>query len=134
MHVYIPVIASEGLDSPISQHFGSAPRFVVCDSPQQEPGGPDGDRGDEDDGICPCGTPGFPGAGVDAIVCVGMGDRAWRQFSSRGIPVYVAQAPSAGAALASLQDGRGIEVVPHRCCLDRLWGAETPNQAAGARS
>lgn len=67
------------------------------------------------DGACQCGTPLLAGLDIDAVVCAGIGTGALLRLGDRGIMVYATDAPTVGASLALLQQGRLGELRESSC-------------------
>jgi predicted Fe-Mo cluster-binding NifX family protein len=105
MRIAIPTMTADGLDAPVSPHFGHAPYLTMVD---RETGratampspGHEGNR-----------TPAqaIAESGVQAVLCGGIGGRAVQILNAAGIQVYVGAAGTVAEALAA--HGRG-EIQP----------------------
>jgi predicted Fe-Mo cluster-binding NifX family protein len=111
MKVCFPVQSPQGLASAISQHFGTAPHFMVFDTDRQEPTAVSAAA----DGSCQCGSPLLTNLDVDAVVCGGIGAGALQRLTDRGIKVYAAEALTVGASLALLERGQLRELRESSC-------------------
>lgn len=87
MKIAIPTIGNKGLKEYVSEHFGRAPTFTIVDLATNEVK------------IIPntsehMGGSGYPpeimaNAGVEVMLCCGLGPRAIQMFEQYGIEVYV---------------------------------------------
>lgn len=108
MKVCIPTEDGRGLESAVSQHFGSAAFYTLID-PQS--------------GAVECVPNGAEASGhhggcasvglvrelaADVVLCRGLGRRALERFESLGIRVYATDAPDVRSAVAAFR-GSGLE-------------------------
>ena len=104
MKICFPVLGNEGLDSPLSGHFGSAPAFLFIDT---ETGGaefvPRMSEAHEHGACRPLDA--FEGRTVDACVVGGIGGGALQKLQAAGIQVIRGTGPTVRACLASLMSG-----------------------------
>jgi predicted Fe-Mo cluster-binding NifX family protein len=105
MRICIPVADDSGLDSRLYDHFGSAPFFALADT---ESGAVDVVRNSghhHGHGQC------RPIAHVDvdrtdAVVCQGMGKRAFASLRKGGLEVWITDADTVRDAIAEARAGR----------------------------
>ncbi len=115
MNICIPVIESKGLDSVVSEHFGSAPAFLIVDSENGRHHAVENSDQHHAHGMCqPLAALG--GEKVDAIVVGGIGMGALLKLQAAKIDVYLAQAGTAGETVAALKAGRLRAVTPETAC------------------
>jgi len=99
MKLCIPTEDNSGLTGRVSAHFGSAPWFTLVDS---ESGAVRTEANQEHlhrPGHCDAAQSIF-GLGVEAVVCSGLGRRAFHSMQRAGIEVYLTESPSVGEAQA----------------------------------
>lgn len=115
MRIACPARADQGLSSPLCEHFGSAPGFVVVDTatmaaeyrpnPNQEHG----------HGMCrPLAA--FEGDLPDAVAAAGMGAGALERLSASGIDVYMVSASTVGEAVTAVVSGNAPKAGPWSAC------------------
>jgi predicted Fe-Mo cluster-binding NifX family protein len=115
MKVCIPTVDDHGLEGRLSKHFGSAPHFVVYDS---DGGGlrvvPNRDA-DHVHGRCEA-VSALRGMSPDAVVCLGMGRRAFASLQEAGIAVFVTEAQDVAGALEAFWGGRLVPLNSEEAC------------------
>ena len=105
MKICIPTMDDGGKDGLPSDHFGSAPFFTFVDTETEEyevvrNGGASHVHG-------ACQPLKFLGSRpVDAIVCRGLGRRAFSRLEDAGVRVFVTLEKNAEATVTALEDGR----------------------------
>jgi ArsR family transcriptional regulator len=113
--ICIPVTRDEGLESPVSSHFGSAPVFVVCDT---ETGAvhPVGNRQVvHEHGACrPLDA--LAGESIDALIVGGIGQGALMKLRAAGIRVFRAAESTVRGSLDALGRGELAELGPEEAC------------------
>ncbi len=102
--VAVPTMGDKGIDEFVSEHFGRAPTFTVVDLATNEVK------------VIPntsehMGGSGYPpeimaGAGVEVMLCSGLGPRAIGMFEQYGIEVYVGVSGTVKDAIQEWQIGR----------------------------
>lgn len=104
MNICIPVIADEGLASPLSPHFGSAPYFLVVDVDTNVCRAiPNGSRHHAHGSCHPLAA--LRGEDLAAAIVIGLGGGALNGLLASGIRVYRASRPTAGEAIAAFKAG-----------------------------
>ncbi len=97
MRVCIPTEGSGGLDAPVGEHFGRAPTYTIVDTETGEvevlP--------NESEHMGGSGLPAelLAQAGVDVVLCAGLGWRAKALLEDYGMMVYVGAQGTAREAL-----------------------------------
>lgn len=87
MKVCIPTMGNSGLNEQVSSHFGRAPTFTIVNTETNEvkviP--------NQSDHMGGAGKPPehLSQAGVDVMLCAGLGPRAVQMFEGYGIEVYI---------------------------------------------
>lgn len=104
MKVAIPTLGNNGLDEYVSEHFGRAPTFTVVDLLTNEVKvilNTSAHRGGS----------GYPpeilaNAGVEVMLCRGLGPRAIDMFEQYGIEVYVGASGTVRDAIQAWKAGK----------------------------
>ncbi|PIE31273.1 dinitrogenase iron-molybdenum cofactor biosynthesis protein [candidate division KSB3 bacterium] len=86
MKICIPVLDLNGLKSKISQHFGKAATFAIVDDETMEVTALTNDGQHHGGVLAPPDI--IEQAGVDVVLCGGLGIKAVRMFEEKGIHVY----------------------------------------------
>jgi len=115
MRIYIPVHDNREGDSPISDHFGSAPYFVLADTVTGDIRTVENRRHDHEHGACKP-IDHIDLEAVEAVVCRGMGRRALASLVKGGIRVLTTTAQTAGEAIARARDGALHELTLDEAC------------------
>jgi len=112
--VAVPTMGSNGLDEHVSEHFGRAPTFTVVDMATNEVK------------VIPntsehMGGSGYPpeimaSAGVEVMLCSGLGPRAIGMFEQCGIEVYVGASGTVRDAIQAWQAGRLYVATDENAC------------------
>jgi predicted Fe-Mo cluster-binding NifX family protein len=125
MNLCIPVTQDNGMQSPLSAHFGSAPLFLIVDT---------------DTGACQTilnqnlhhGHGGcqplraLAGHAVDGVVVGGIGMGAMMKLKAAGIRVYLADQPTVQEAVAACKAGTLQEADPAMACAHHGHGHQDP--------
>ena len=87
MKVCIPTMGNKGLDEQVGEHFGRVPTYTVYDSETEELSIMDNTSGH-------AGGSGYPAeilskAGINVMICGGLGSRAISMFEQSGVMVYI---------------------------------------------
>lgn len=116
MIVAVPLEKSEGLDSLICEHFGSAPQYAVCDTESGRLRIVDNADRDHECGQCsPIDV--FLPNNITAVLCKGIGGRAIGRLRTLDIDVYFAEGLSTlNQALKSHKRGLMRKVESHDAC------------------
>jgi predicted Fe-Mo cluster-binding NifX family protein len=114
MRICIPTVDDRGLEAQPSDHFGSAPYFMIVDT---------------DSGECDAITNGGHGHGgsctplallgparIEAVACRGMGHGARAALENAGVQVLVAEGDRVGAIVEALRRGDLRRLSPDQAC------------------
>ncbi|MCX5801060.1 MAG: NifB/NifX family molybdenum-iron cluster-binding protein [Candidatus Eisenbacteria bacterium] len=98
MKLCIPTIDAKGIDSIVSDHFGSAPYFTLFDTESNEIAATENPHGEHTHGGC------MPVAVLktlqaDAVLCKGMGARAVGLLGEAGIKALLVDAKTVSEAI-----------------------------------
>lgn len=115
--ICLPVEADQGLDSPLSRHFGSAPAFVLvstdepsrCSMLNRDAGHVHGQCNPVEQ---------LAGHDIEAMIVGGIGRRALQKLTAAGIRVYSTELLSVGDAVAALLAGELSPLDPADACTD----------------
>jgi len=114
MKICFPVIAVQGLESVVNEHFGSSRQFVIVDSESGQLSTIDNRDIEHQHGACnPVGALG--GHHVDAVVVGGIGAGAVARLQQAGIKVFKAQATTVGENLSLLAGGSFNQTMAANC-------------------
>lgn len=87
MKLCLPVTKNNGINSPISEHFGSAPYFVIVDTDTSECNAIQNTNSHHSHGMCqPLSA--LEGNKIDAIVVGGIGGGALNKLCAANIKVF----------------------------------------------
>ena len=115
MKVGFPVLADQGLDSPLSGHFGSAPYFAVADTDSGVVRCLANANAVHEHGSCsPFET--LRGEALDALVVGGIGRGAIAALRAAGIRVLRGGAPTVHGCLIQLSRGELEELTADDAC------------------
>ncbi len=113
--ICLPVKVDQGLDSPLSAHFGSAPAFILVNPDEPKRCSLLNRDAGHAHGQCnPVAQ--LDGHDVEAVIVGGIGRRALQKLSAAGIRVYRTDLPSVGDALAALLAGELALLDPSDAC------------------
>jgi predicted Fe-Mo cluster-binding NifX family protein len=124
MKLCIPTMDDRGLGGMPSDHFGSAPFFTFVDTETdvvetQRNGGADHVHG-------ACRPLEFLGTRpVDAVVCRGLGRRAFSRLSDAGVAVYVTLEKDVETTLTALREGRLRPLASEEACHGHSHGSSS---------
>jgi len=115
MQIAFPVESDQGMRSPVFDHFGSAPLFIIIDSDTYA-ATPirNGDRNHIHGQCQPLAA--LHGITVDAVIVGGIGHGALRQLRNRGIQVLKAAPGTVGENLELFTDGKLTAFVENNIC------------------
>jgi len=115
MKIAIPVIQDQGLDSPVCEHFGSAPMFLVVDTDGGQTTGLPNQNDHHAHGACqPMAA--LQGVALDAIAVGGIGRNALVKFQAAGLKVFLTRFPTVRETVTALTNGLLSEVDPASAC------------------
>jgi predicted Fe-Mo cluster-binding NifX family protein len=105
MRLCIPTVRDRGRETPLADHFGSAPYFTLVDSETEVMEVLPNTHAAHAPGSCDA-VRAIAAHHVDAVVCLGLGRRALASLESAGIAVFVSSAGTVGGAVDAFRDGR----------------------------
>jgi predicted Fe-Mo cluster-binding NifX family protein len=115
MKLCIPTDDDRGLDGRLSSHFGSAPFFTLVDSETGTARVVANLHENHEPGTCQS-AEALRGYGVGAVVCRGLGRRAYGRLRNMGLPVFVTEAEDLAEALEEYRAGRLDRLTSERAC------------------
>lgn len=115
MKLCIPVLEDKGLDSRISEHFGSSPFFLLFDSESKAANCIANSNQHHSHGQC---QPMHVLAGYkpNAVVCRGMGQGAVAKLNAAGIKTYLGKGQTARELIDEFTAGRLPVLTPDKAC------------------
>ena len=115
MNICIPITRDNGIRSPVSLHFGSAPIFMVVDTESGSCRAIANSNFHHDHGMCqPLSQ--LAGERLDAMVVGGIGMGALGKLKTANICVYVSEHPTVEETVAAFKSGTLREVTPATSC------------------
>ncbi|MDX1814580.1 MAG: NifB/NifX family molybdenum-iron cluster-binding protein [Thermodesulfobacteriota bacterium] len=115
MNICIPITRDNGLQSPVSPHFGSAPIFLIVDTENGRCQAIPNSNLHRAHGMCQP-LPQLAGQSVDAMVVGGIGMGALSRLKAASIRVFHSEHPTVEKTVAAFQTGRLREVTPATAC------------------
>ena len=115
MRLCIPTLDDRGLEARLSAHLGSAPYFTLIESDSGDVKVLANLHGQHESGNCRT-ADALQGYGVEAVVCRGLGRRAFGRLRDMGIPVYVSDDERTSAALHAFRFGRLPRLASEDAC------------------
>jgi predicted Fe-Mo cluster-binding NifX family protein len=115
MNICVPVTRDEGLQSPVSAHFGSAPLFMIVEVESQSFQAIPNRNRHHEHGMC---NPlmALEGQEVDGLAVGGIGGGALSKLQAAGIRVYLSNLPTVEATVSAFRAGTLREVTPAEAC------------------
>lgn len=122
MKVAVPSMGDRGLDELVGEHFGRVPTYTVVDMDTNEVKVVINTSEH-------MGGSGYPPeiiakAGVDVMICRGLGRRAIMMFEDMGIRVYVGAMGAVKDAILQFQDGILEEATDENACKQHAFHDE----------
>ncbi len=115
MRVCIPVNADAGVNSPVCEHFGSAPYFMLVDTESGACRALPNRDAHHAHGMCqPLAA--LQGEKLDGIVVTGIGGGALAKLLAAGIRVFLAEHASVEETVKALNAGRLSPLTADRAC------------------
>ena len=115
MKLCIPVDSDDGLDSPVSGHFGSAPTFIIVDTASRDLRAVPNLKMEHDHGHC---SPleSLEGQDIDYVAVGGIGRGALGKLESAGIHVVRTPASTVRETVQAFAAGSLEPVAPDAAC------------------
>ncbi len=111
----MPVLSSDGKNSQIYGHFGSAPFFAIYDSVTDEVSIVNNSVGEHEHGQCmPVNA--IRNTGAEAVLCKGMGMRAANLLAEAGITAYMVDAAIVSEAIKKYKTKDIVVLDASRAC------------------
>ena len=122
MNICIPVEEEQGLQSKVSEHFGSAPVFVIVDTETREVQAISNMNRHHAHGAC---RPliSLAGKRLDGVVVGGIGKGALSKLRAADIKVFLSDSSTVGEAVDALEAGTLQQVTPKNACGHHGRGA-----------
>ena len=115
MTICIPVKTDQGLDSPVSEHFGSAPLFMIVDTDSAACRAVANHNAHHAHGMCmPLNS--LQGERLDGIVVGGIGAGALFKLQAAGLQVYLSRCRTVADTVAAYKAGELQTVEPGMAC------------------
>jgi predicted Fe-Mo cluster-binding NifX family protein len=115
MHICIPVLEDNGLESRVSAHFGSAPAFMIVDTESGACRAISNTDSHHQHGMCqPLAA--IAGEQVDSIVVGGIGMGALMKLQAANIQVFHAGQRTVGETVEAFRAGTLCPVTPQTAC------------------
>lgn len=115
MKLCIPTDDERGLEGRLSSHFGSAPFFTLVESETGEARVVANLHENHEPGKCQS-ADALRAYGVGAVICRGLGRRAYGRLRNMGLPVFVTEAEDLAEALDRYRAGRLDRLTSERAC------------------
>lgn len=115
MRLCLPTLDDRGREGTLSAHFGSAPYLTVVDMDTEQYEVVVNRNAHPVPGTCEAVRALGPQA-VDAVICLGLGRRAFAALHKLGIAVYVADAGRVGSAVHAFRAGQLVPLAEEAAC------------------
>lgn len=115
MNICIPVNADQGIASPVCEHFGSAPFFMIVDTENGTCRALPNLNQHHAHGMCQP-LAGLQGEDLGGIVVGGIGMGALNKLITAGVQVYRAQHPTVEMTLAAFRAGELRAMTAEAAC------------------
>jgi predicted Fe-Mo cluster-binding NifX family protein len=118
MKICVPTENDKGLDSTVYGHFGSAPFFAVTDTETDHVEVITNRERRHRHGEC---SPAerIGSRGIEAVVCGGMGKRAFQSLAGAGIDVFLSDAETVREAVSAVRDNKVRRLTAESACGGR---------------
>lgn len=115
MRLCIPTLASQGLKSTVSPHFGGAPYFVIVDTDNNAVEAVRNQNEHHTHGMChPLKS--LEGRLIDAVICSGIGAGALNKLNQAGIKVYKTNGQTVEELVNNFKSSKLEEMKPDQVC------------------
>lgn len=115
MKLCIPTIDERGLAGRLSDHFGSAPYFTLVEIESGETEVVRNPQGEHEPGTCHS-AEALRALGVGAVVCRGLGRRAFARLREMGLPVFVTEDEDTSSVVEAYRARRLSRLTSERAC------------------
>jgi predicted Fe-Mo cluster-binding NifX family protein len=115
MKICIPVTEDQGIKSPVSEHFGSAPLFMVVDTDTEACRGIPNRNEHHAHGMCmPLAS--LQGEQLDGVVVGGIGMGALLKLQAGGLQVFLSEYGTVAETLQAFKAGKLRKMAPGMAC------------------
>ncbi len=119
MKLCIPSMGKKGLDEAVGEHFGRVPAYTVFDTETEEVSILDNTSGH-------MGGSGYPaeilsGAGINTMLCGGLGRRAISMFEGSGVMVFVGARGTVRETINMWKAGRLQAATDENACAQHAY-------------
>jgi len=121
MKICIPIKDKIGIKAKVSDHFGSAPYFLIYDDSKETFELIKNLNEHHVHGACQP-IHALEGVKIDAVVCKGMGARAVLKLNEGGIKTYRSDAALAGDIIKRFRSGGLEEITVKNACKEHICG------------
>jgi predicted Fe-Mo cluster-binding NifX family protein len=128
MRLCLPTLDDRGREGTLSAHFGSAPYLTLVDLETEQVNVVINRNAHHAPGTCEAVRALGPQA-VDAVVCLGLGRRAFAALRKLGIAVHVAGAGSVGSAVDAFRAGTLPPLTEEAACHGRHHGGRAQHHS-----
>lgn len=115
MKLCIPTVDNRRLQGRLSAHFGSAPYFTLVDSETGSVEVVENHHAEHGHGTCEP-SAALENRRVDAVICSGLGRRAFARLNSAGIAVYVSDSAEVSTAVEAFRAGTLRRLTADEAC------------------
>jgi predicted Fe-Mo cluster-binding NifX family protein len=115
MTICIPVVADHGVDSPVCEHFGSAPLFMIVDTDSSSCRAIPNHNAHHAHGMC-MPLQSLQGERLDGIVVGGIGAGALGKLMAAGLQVFLTGGRTVAETVSAYKAGQLREFAPSMAC------------------
>ena len=129
MKICIPSMGDKGMDELVGEHFGRVPFYTVIDSETDEVNIMENKSGHT-------GGTGYPAeilaeAGMNVMLCGGLGRRAIMMFEERGVMVYIGASGKVSDAYQLWKDGKLEAATDESACAQHAYRGDGIGEKQG---
>ena len=115
MNICIPVMEDKGTASPVSQHFGSAPLFMIVDTETGACRAVPNRNAHHGHGLCmPLAS--LAGERIDGMVVGGIGQGALAKLEATGVRIFLSENVTVEETVAAFKAGALKPMSPKMAC------------------
>ena len=115
VRICVPTEDDAGLEATVSEHFGGARWFTIVDPDSGDVRSVTNREHGHRPGTCDA-AESIAGLGAQAVVCIGMGRRAFGSMRRAGIPVYRTESRTVGQVVAEFEMDILLPLVDEEAC------------------
>ena len=132
MKVCIPIDEDQGLASPVCEHFGSAPMFMIADTATETARAIPNRNQHHGHGMCRP-LQALDGQDIEGIVVGGIGRGALDKLTAADVSVFQSPFDTVAETLEALKAGQLEPVTPDRACAHHGHGGGGRGRGGGGR-